>query len=77
MKQMKIWECGWWSQMLMKPALLSQVSFIQTAFFTWHISWMCREAIVFKNLTPDNSLDLFYSLYVNKFVDHHTFEITF
>ena len=35
------------------------------------------EAFVPKMVTHDNSLDLFYSFYVNKFVDHHAFEIAF
>ena len=40
-----------------------------------HLIGVCGEAFVPKNLTPDNSLDLFYSFYINKFVDHHAFEI--
>ena len=42
-----------------------------------HLMGVCREAFVPKTLTPDNSLDFFYSFYVNKFIDHHAFEIVF
>ena len=42
-----------------------------------HLMGVCGEAFVPKTLTPDNSLDFFYSFYVNKFIDHHAFEIVF
>jgi hypothetical protein len=42
-----------------------------------HLMGVYGEAFVPKNLTSDNSLDFFYSFYVNKFVDHHAFKITF
>ena len=42
-----------------------------------HLIGVCGEAFVPKMVTPHNYLDLFYSFYVNKFVDHHSFEIAF
>ena len=42
-----------------------------------HLLGVCKEAFVLKTLTVDTSLDFFDSFYVNKFVDHHAFEIAF
>ena len=33
------------------------------------------ECFVPRTFIPDNCLDLFYSFYVNRFIDHHAFEI--
>ena len=38
---------------------------------------VCGEAFVPKTLTADNSLEFFDSFYVDKYVDHHAFEIMF
>jgi len=40
-----------------------------------HLLGVCGESFVPRDLTCDNSLDRFNSFYVNKFADHHSFEI--
>ena len=42
-----------------------------------HLLGVCGEDFVPKDLSYDNSLDAFHSFYVNKFADHHAFEIAF
>ena len=61
----------------MKLELLWWVLFIWTVFFRQYIYWVCGEAFAPKTLTADNSLDFSISFYVNKYVDHHAFEIVF
>jgi hypothetical protein len=42
-----------------------------------HLLGLCGNKYVPKELTCENSLDAFPSFFVNKFVDHHAFEIAF
>jgi hypothetical protein len=42
-----------------------------------HLIGVYGEEPVPENLSPDNSLGAFHSYYVNKFIDHHAFEIAF
>jgi hypothetical protein len=42
-----------------------------------HLIAVCGGSFVLPNLTLHDSLDNFDSYYVNKFVDHHAFEIAF
>ena len=50
---------------------------LESVLHAAHLMGVCGEAFVPKTLMPDNSLDFFYSFYVNKFIDHHAFEIVF
>ena len=72
MKQVKIWECGWLNQIVMRPEL-----HLESIFRAAHLMGVCGEGFVPKTLTADYSLDFFDSFYVNKYVDHHAFEIAF
>jgi hypothetical protein len=56
---------------------LADIIHLDTILCVVHLMGVSGEEFVPKTLTPDNSLDLFYSFYVNKFVDHHAFEIAF
>ena len=56
---------------------LAGIIYLDSILHAAHLMGMCGEACVPKTLTPDNSLDFFHSFYVNKFVDHHAFEIAF
>jgi hypothetical protein len=40
-----------------------------------HLLGICGEDFIPRDISYDNSLDAFHSFYVNKFVDHHAFEI--
>ena len=42
-----------------------------------HLIGIYGEDFLLSGLTPEQSLDLFCSYYVNKFIDHHSFAITF
>jgi hypothetical protein len=44
---------------------------------TAHLLGVFGEDFVPKDLSYNNSLDAFHSFYVNKFADHHAFEIAF
>ena len=50
---------------------------LDSIFRVAHLMGVCGEAYVPKTLTADNSLEFFDSFYVDKYVDHHAFEITF
>lgn len=50
---------------------------LDTVLRAAHLMGVCGEAFIPKTITSANSLDAFYSFYVNKFIDHHTFEIVF
>jgi hypothetical protein len=56
---------------------IADIIHLDTILRAAHLMGVSGEAFVPKTLTPDNSLDLFYSFYVNKFIDHHAFEIAF
>jgi hypothetical protein len=42
-----------------------------------HLIGICGEDFLPSGLTPEQSLDLFHTYYVNKFIDHHSFAIAF
>lgn len=42
-----------------------------------HLMGICGKDFLPRNLTFSDSLDAFHSYYVNKFIDHHAFEIAF
>jgi hypothetical protein len=42
-----------------------------------HLLGVCGRAFLPKELSFDDSLDAFHSYYVNKFIDHHAFEVAF
>lgn len=56
---------------------LTGIIHLDSVLHAAHLMGVCREAFVLKTLTLDNCLDFFHLFYVNKFVDHHTFEIAF
>jgi len=56
---------------------LAAIIHLDTVLRAAHLMGVCGEAFIPKTLTSDNSLDAFYSFYVNKFIDHHAFEIVF
>ena len=56
---------------------LAAIIYLDTVLRVAHLMGMCRETSIPKTLTYDNSLDAFYSFYVNKFINHHAFEIVF
>jgi hypothetical protein len=56
---------------------LADIIHLDTILCVAHLMGVSGEGFVPRTLTPDNSLDLFYSFYVNKFIDHHAFEIAF
>ena len=58
-------------------APLAGIIHLDSIFQAAHLMGVCGEAFVPKTLTADNSLDFFDLFYVNKYVDHHAFEIVF
>jgi hypothetical protein len=42
-----------------------------------HLLGVFGSAFLPKELSFNNSLDAFHNYYVNRFIDHHAFEITF
>jgi hypothetical protein len=42
-----------------------------------HLIGVYREALLPHGVTFDCSLDIFHTYYVNKYIDHHTYEITY
>jgi hypothetical protein len=42
-----------------------------------HLLGVCGKELLPKYLTHNDSLDAFHSFYVNKFIDHHAFEVAF
>ena len=42
-----------------------------------HLVGVYGKHFIPKGLVPEQSLDLFRSYYVNKYIDHHSFEIAF
>ena len=58
-------------------APLAGIIHLDSIFRAAHLMGVCGEGFVPKTLTADNSLDFFDSFYVNKYVDHHAFEIAF
>ena len=55
----------------------SAIIHLDTIFRAAHLPGVCDDNFVPRNLTFHDSLDAFHSYYVNKFIDHHAFEIAF
>jgi hypothetical protein len=55
----------------------SAIIHLDTIFRAAHLLGVCNDNFLPRNLTFHDSLDTFHSYYVNKFIDHHAFEIAF
>ena len=50
---------------------------LDTLVHTAHLIGIYGDKFLPKDHSPDQSLDIFWSYYVNKYIDHHGYEITF
>ena len=50
---------------------------LDTIFRAAHLLGVCGSDFIPNDLSHDTSLDVFHAYYVNKYIDHHAFEIAF
>jgi hypothetical protein len=55
----------------------ASVIHLDTILRTAHLLPVFKEGFVSRTLTFSDTLDEFWAFYVNKYVDHHAFKITF
>ena len=78
MSQMRVWACGLQNLRCTKTVKhIIDIIHLDTIVCSAHLIAVYGDNFILKEIPLCYILDLFHSNYVNKYIDHHAFEIAF